>query len=333
MSTEQISTPPVAYPFSHDDMLEPACEFAKLRKERPISMLPTGDQVWLVAGYEDGREILFDPRLGRGFTAPDSVDGGFGGFLSELAVFAGPQAHARFRRLAGKALLIYADEMKHKVQEIADDLVDEMATGGREATARRVHRRGAPNAAGGLVNEPAQRMRSLLYGQILSRAVQTLAVLGIPDLLGEDVCPLKTLAERVRVPPESLRRLLRALVTFEVPVEPDPDVFGLGELKHPLRAALPGSALPTALLAADWVLLLPGVETRAARRLWWTGARRSPQQTSGSGHPGWRSAVNCVSVTSSVNYLVAAIVTCCGTSCTTGMTSGLLRSCVPATGR
>ncbi|WP_049887727.1 methyltransferase [Saccharopolyspora spinosa] len=103
------------------------------------------------------------------------------------------------------------------------------------------------------MSDPARQVRELLYGQLLSRALQAFAVLGVADELGDVVKSLDVLAERVGARPEPLRRLLRALAAFEVLVEPEPDHFGLAVLGHALRSDAPGSALPTALLATGEV--------------------------------------------------------------------------------
>ncbi|SFP01495.1 Cytochrome P450 [Amycolatopsis arida] len=132
MTAETLTDEPVAYPFGRTDMLQPAGEFATIRAERPITKvrLPTGDEAWLVTRYADAREVLTDDRFARGFADPDAVGGGFGGFLGELAVFADPAVHARFRRVAGKALLVSAEQLREPVRRITDELLAGMAARG-----------------------------------------------------------------------------------------------------------------------------------------------------------------------------------------------------------
>ncbi|MGH3388265.1 MAG: methyltransferase [Actinomadura sp.] len=95
----------------------------------------------------------------------------------------------------------------------------------------------------------AVAMREALYGQLLSRALCTVAKLGIPGLLGDGPRSAESLADSVRANPASLRRVLRALTAFDVFTEHEGGTFGLTPFGATLRADAPMSALPTALLA------------------------------------------------------------------------------------
>ncbi|TCB97867.1 methyltransferase [Micromonospora zingiberis] len=100
---------------------------------------------------------------------------------------------------------------------------------------------------------PAIAMRRLLFGQLLSRAVQTLVTLGVPELLADGPRTVDELARLTGTQVRPLRRLLTALVVFDVvAAEPD-DHFGLTPLGATLRQDVPASAAPTALLAAGEV--------------------------------------------------------------------------------
>lgn len=96
-------------------------------------------------------------------------------------------------------------------------------------------------------------MRLALYGHLVSRGLSTVATLGVPDALGTGRADAETLAQLVRADPAALHRLLRALCAFGVFTEGADGTFGLTELGATLRSDTPGSALPTALLAASEV--------------------------------------------------------------------------------
>ncbi len=96
--------------------------------------------------------------------------------------------------------------------------------------------------------EPAVAMRQLLYGQLISRAVCAVAVLGIPDVLGEERYTAAELAAKCGADLRSLHQLLRALVPFGVFTEHPDATFGLTPLGATLRGDARASALPTAML-------------------------------------------------------------------------------------
>ncbi|WP_166677707.1 methyltransferase [Amycolatopsis arida] len=128
------------------------------------------------------------------------------------------------------------------------------------------------------MSEPELTIRRLLYGQLLSRAVQTFAELEVADRLGDADRPVAELAAECRVPVDPLRRLLRALAAFDLVAESAPEVFRLRPLGAAVRAGAPASALPTAQLAAGevgtaWDHLLDTVRTGtpAFERLFGTG--------------------------------------------------------------
>ncbi|RBM23934.1 methyltransferase [Streptomyces sp. PT12] len=96
-------------------------------------------------------------------------------------------------------------------------------------------------------------VRRLILRQIVSRAVQAFVLLGLPDTMRDAGHPVDRLARSADADADSLRRLLRALVAFGVVDETAHDTFALGPLGHQLRSDTPGTAGPTALLAADAV--------------------------------------------------------------------------------
>ncbi|UCM91643.1 DUF6875 domain-containing protein [Streptomyces marincola] len=99
----------------------------------------------------------------------------------------------------------------------------------------------------------AEDVRRLIYGQIVSKAVQTFVLLGLPNLMRDAEHPLEQLTRSVGANPTSLRRLLRALAAFRIVQETAHDTFALEPLGHQLRSDTPRTAHPTALLAANLV--------------------------------------------------------------------------------
>jgi nocardicin N-oxygenase len=60
-----------AFPPPMEAPLEPAPLFGELRERCPVARvrLATGDEAWLVTGYEDNRQVFADPRLSRAAAA------------------------------------------------------------------------------------------------------------------------------------------------------------------------------------------------------------------------------------------------------------------------
>lgn len=91
-------------------------------------------------------------------------------------------------------------------------------------------------------------MRRLLYGQVVSRALCAVAVLGIPDILADSRYRAEELAAKCGADPEVLHQVLRALVPFGVFDVGEDATFGLTPLGAALRSDAKASALPTAML-------------------------------------------------------------------------------------
>lgn len=99
----------------------------------------------------------------------------------------------------------------------------------------------------------AVRMRMLLYGQLVSRAVSVLVRLGIPELLAERSRGVRDLAGATATHPLALERLLRAMTAFDVLVEKPGGDFALTPFGATLLPDAPGTAQPTAQLLAGEV--------------------------------------------------------------------------------
>lgn len=93
-------------------------------------------------------------------------------------------------------------------------------------------------------------MRQMIFGQLLSRAVCTAAELGLSDLLADGPLAVAELAARTGADPRRLSQLMRGLAAFEVYSARADGSYELTPLGATLRTGVPGSALPTALLAA-----------------------------------------------------------------------------------
>ncbi|APU15401.1 MULTISPECIES: methyltransferase [Actinoalloteichus] len=111
----------------------------------------------------------------------------------------------------------------------------------------------------------AAEMRAMIFGRLLSAALCTAAALRLPDLLHEGPQTAEQLARRCGALPGPLARLLRVLANFDTVTVGADGAFALTSLGETLRSDVPGSAWPTAMLAAEfgpgWDRLLDTVRT------------------------------------------------------------------------
>lgn len=123
-------------PFVRNDFLEVSPEFAELRTTEPIAkvLTETGDEAWLVSGYDEIRQVFADHRFGRSHPTPESAPR-----LSNNALIGGPNGdhatervvHERMRRLLAPAFSARRMRaLSGRVEEIVDDLLDRMAEEG-----------------------------------------------------------------------------------------------------------------------------------------------------------------------------------------------------------
>lgn len=122
-----------AFPFTSPRPGEPAPEFDLLRDRQPVARvrLPTGDEAWLVIGYEDNRTVLSDMRFSRALTTrPDAPR------LQPIPsdpsslVSMDPPDHTRLRRLVNPAfgnrrIAALQPVIERKVESLIDDMVEE----------------------------------------------------------------------------------------------------------------------------------------------------------------------------------------------------------------
>ncbi|MEV6328776.1 cytochrome P450 [Streptomyces sp. NPDC051909] len=123
-----------SFPFPPGQEGEPPVQLAGLRAKCPVSrvVLPSGDEAWVVSGYDEVTAALSDHRLSRAalrepgavrmVKGPDFGDNPYSLFNLEGA------DHARLRRMIAQAFSPRSAEvLRPRVQEIADELVDRLA--------------------------------------------------------------------------------------------------------------------------------------------------------------------------------------------------------------
>jgi cytochrome P450 len=132
-----MSVPP-DFPFPHTDPLEPSDEYARLRREEPMSMVttPTGDIAWITTRHEDVRAVFSDPRFSRAAVflpgAPRSSH--LDGLNPESLLNVDAPGHARLRRLVAPAFTTRRVEaLRERTEQICAGLLDEMAAAGPPA--------------------------------------------------------------------------------------------------------------------------------------------------------------------------------------------------------
>ncbi|NIH81347.1 cytochrome P450 [Amycolatopsis viridis] len=128
---------PRSYPFGEPERLDMEPLFADLRANQPLVRvrLPYGEPGWLATRYEDVKVVLGDPRFSRAASLEHdeprmrpqrSLPGGI--------LSMDPPDHSRLRRLVMKAFTVRRiEQLRPRVQEIADGLVDEMVATGPPA--------------------------------------------------------------------------------------------------------------------------------------------------------------------------------------------------------
>jgi cytochrome P450 len=118
------------FPFSEPQGLTLDPEYARLRRDEPVSWVefPYGGEGWLVTGYREARFVHGDSRFIR---AP--IGGGDVPRTMQNVIPAGSMItmdgvdHARMRRMVAAAFTPRrAEDLRPRVQEIADDLLDRL---------------------------------------------------------------------------------------------------------------------------------------------------------------------------------------------------------------
>jgi cytochrome P450 len=134
------------YPFPPSGPLDPPPEWARLREGSPAARvrMASGDETVLLTRYADVRGVLADSRFGRELHAPDaarissSSDGGVfnregGPDEGEHSITRG-DGHKRWRRLLNRSFTPKrVTALQPRIEEIAEELLDEMLAGGSPA--------------------------------------------------------------------------------------------------------------------------------------------------------------------------------------------------------
>ncbi|MEV7991877.1 cytochrome P450 [Streptomyces sp. NPDC086077] len=135
------SRQPVLLPYSDPAFVaDPFPLYRQLREDGPVrrAVIAGGVHAWLVTRYEDGLAALSDPRL-----SSDIRDASDRRLMDQLPEFeresmmssmlrSDPPDHTRLRRLVSKAFTARrVAELRPRIQEIADRLLDEVVPAGR----------------------------------------------------------------------------------------------------------------------------------------------------------------------------------------------------------
>ena len=123
----------LVFPFSGSSYRGPAPEYADLRAQCPVARVKTdgGVDAWLLSRYDDVREGLADPRLGRAATvAPNAPRiGGAMTSTPEMIISMDAPEHSRLRKLAaGPFTARRIEQLRPNITRIADELLDDLAT-------------------------------------------------------------------------------------------------------------------------------------------------------------------------------------------------------------
>ncbi|CAF0938866.1 unnamed protein product [Rotaria sordida] len=124
------------FPMPRTLPLRPPPDYARLRKENPISKAKIwdGSLVWLVTRHHDVSKALTDPHFSKVRTHPGFPETGPGGKAAAHAgkptfVDMDPPEHTRHRGMVEQDFTKEkAEEMRPKIQQIADKILDEMLT-------------------------------------------------------------------------------------------------------------------------------------------------------------------------------------------------------------
>jgi cytochrome P450 len=119
-------------PFDRLGALDVSPAFGALRATEPITKVrtSTGDEAWLVTGYEQMRKVFTDDRFGRSHPAPETA-----ARLSNSAFVGGPSGdhstekpvHDRMRRLLTPAFSARRMRARSaRIQELVNELLDRM---------------------------------------------------------------------------------------------------------------------------------------------------------------------------------------------------------------
>jgi len=131
------------------DLDDPFPQFAEVRALAPVHMarLADGHDAWLIMRYADAKQALNDTRLSKDMNkamADDSevvAEGLPGAALAQHVLTMDPPDHTRLRRLVAQAFTpARVEELRPRVEELVDDLLDALAADGPSTTVDLVSR-------------------------------------------------------------------------------------------------------------------------------------------------------------------------------------------------
>lgn len=127
------TTVPDTYPIPRSRPLDPPTEYARLRKECPITKVRLdfdGNVVWLITRHADAQAVLGDHRFSSDFSTP-----GFPARLTSEPPGPGtfirmdPPDHTRLRSfLVNEFKRSQVEALRPRIQEIVNELIDDMLT-------------------------------------------------------------------------------------------------------------------------------------------------------------------------------------------------------------
>jgi cytochrome P450 RapN len=126
-----------AYPFGPAERLDLDPQYSALRAERPLVRvrMPYGGEAWLAIRHEAVRIVLADPRFSRAATVGKDVPRTQPLIQHDPSILGmDPPEHSRLRKLVAKAFTArHVQNLRPRVQEIIDDLLDTMIGAGPPA--------------------------------------------------------------------------------------------------------------------------------------------------------------------------------------------------------
>ncbi|MEU8887758.1 cytochrome P450 [Streptomyces sp. NPDC048442] len=121
---------------AEDFTADPYPYYAKLREAGPVHRVrtPEVEEMWLVVGYEEGRQALADPRLSKDWRNSELWADGEGTAISDNMLELDPPRHTRLRKLVVREFTARRVEaMRPRVQQITDGLLNAMTEKGSSA--------------------------------------------------------------------------------------------------------------------------------------------------------------------------------------------------------
>ncbi len=128
------------FPMKRVCPFSPPPQYTALREQKPISkvMLPSGKPAWLLTRHADVKAILADPRVSSDPMRPGFPEQKGAGRedpsekrRAPLLIEMDPPEHSTYRRmLIGEFAVARVNEMRPRIQQIVDELIDEIVRKG-----------------------------------------------------------------------------------------------------------------------------------------------------------------------------------------------------------